>query len=831
MKYSLLIITIITFFISTAQQPERTISNAHTSAIKCLAISFDASKALTGGADNRAYCWDLNSGSKLRSLAAQDDVITDVAYNNDQTLFATSSQNKTVVIWDANTFKPRKILKGHLAAVAAIAFHPFRDEMLSVGADGNIKLWDAQGGRVTKDTFIIFQKNNFTSARAKYAKDASCIGINAGGSFNLYKTDGALIKSFPASLTAAFDICGDSKTAAYLTATNNIEIINSKTGTVLQNLTEDFSNVTSIRFAQSSSKLCLSRSNGKVEIYDLDGKQVIYNVTAHTTGVVDAELSEDGKVLVTAGNDLAVKKWNVESLDLGYVQLPSMAAKGDLSVNRPTLREDNNNGMLEAGENASLSVTLVNPQQKFLYDIYLRISSDKQLQGLVYPQMFFAGQFPGKGNKTFSIPLKMSNDLGSGSANLTITAESGGVEIASQNATIQTGSKNNAGVAVQLFRFFSPSGKAAIGEPITLQLTIENITGVTAENIEVVYSFPQGINAIDKARETIPKLAPGERVNIAMQFMAQKGFTGDKLSVRPEINGVGYSNVKEMNISSPINATIGTRDEFLAMTNGTSRTLNKGSQTATEDYGSGEPIEKTRYVALMIGINSYTGTWPVLNNAVNDAKGVALELQKNYNFSLVRAVYDKEATRAKIIDELEWCVDNLGEKDNLVIFYSGHGEFKESLNKGFWVPVDALTGSTSQLISNADLHTFLASIRTKHTLLISDACFSGDITRGRPNYGETDNDKFYKKAHSLMSRQAITSGGIEPVMDGGKDGHSIFTYYLIKALRENKAKFIDASHMYESIKVPIVNNSDQSPKLSQLKNTGDEGGEFIFYRP
>ena len=81
-----------------------------------------------------------------------------------------------------------------------------------------------------------------------------------------------------------------------------------------------------------------------------------------------------------------------------------------------------------------------------------------------------------------------------------------------------------------------------------------------------------------------------------------------------------------------------------------------------------------------------------------------------------------------------------------------------------------------------------------------------------------------------MSRHAITSGGIEPVMDGGKEGHSIFTYYLIKALRENKSKFIDATHLFDNIKVPIVNNSDQSPKYLPLKNTGDEGGEFIFYR-
>jgi len=80
----------------------------------------------------------------------------------------------------------------------------------------------------------------------------------------------------------------------------------------------------------------------------------------------------------------------------------------------------------------------------------------------------------------------------------------------------------------------------------------------------------------------------------------------------------------------------------------------------------------------------------------------------------------------------------------------------------------------------------------------------------------------------LKSCQAISSGGIEPVMNGGKDGHSVFAYYFIKALNENNDNYLDASRLFERIKIPIVNNSDQSPKFQPVKNTGDEGGQFIF---
>ena len=71
----------------------------------------------------------------------------------------------------------------------------------------------------------------------------------------------------------------------------------------------------------------------------------------------------------------------------------------------------------------------------------------------------------------------------------------------------------------------------------------------------------------------------------------------------------------------------------------------------------------------------------------------------------------------------------------------------------------------------------------------------------------------------LKSRQAITSGGIEPVMDGGKDGHSVFAYYLLKALNTNNQTYMDAAELFTKIKVAIVNNSDQTPNLQPIKNT------------
>lgn len=251
--------------------------------------------------------------------------------------------------------------------------------------------------------------------------------------------------------------------------------------------------------------------------------------------------------------------------------------------------------------------------------------------------------------------------------------------------------------------------------------------------------------------------------------------------------------------------------------------LNLGSETGELTIGN--------YYALIIGIDNYSGAWRSLQNAVNDAKEVENTLKANYKFDVFKSLYNEEATRVNIIKELEWLVTNVKEEDNVLIYYSGHGEFNQALNKGYWVPVDATEASTSHYISNSDIQTYLGGIRSKHTLLISDACFSGDIFRGQTmEIPFEESDRYYRSVHSKASRKAITSGGVEPVMDGGRDGHSVFAYYLLKSLKENNREFFDASQLYENLKIPVVNNSSQSPAFNPIKNTGDEGGQFIFFK-
>jgi cupin superfamily acireductone dioxygenase involved in methionine salvage len=247
-----------------------------------------------------------------------------------------------------------------------------------------------------------------------------------------------------------------------------------------------------------------------------------------------------------------------------------------------------------------------------------------------------------------------------------------------------------------------------------------------------------------------------------------------------------------------------------------------------------EVISVGKYIALVIGINSYGGYWRSLKNAMNDAEGVADILREQYQFDEVITLLDEEATRRNIIQKFEWLSENTSRDDNVLIFYAGHGQFNKGLNKGYWVPVDAQTNSVADYISNNDVKTFIGGIPSKHTLLITDACFSGDIFRGSKTesikFDPNNMEKYYKEVYRKQSRLALTSGGVEEVSDAGKDDHSVFTYYFLKALEENDRKYFDANQLFNEFRIAVTNNSEQTPMLQVIRDTNDEGGQFIFIK-
>lgn len=247
---------------------------------------------------------------------------------------------------------------------------------------------------------------------------------------------------------------------------------------------------------------------------------------------------------------------------------------------------------------------------------------------------------------------------------------------------------------------------------------------------------------------------------------------------------------------------------------------------------SGETVMGENWL-FVIGINDYE-KWPKLETAVNDAKSLKNVLLDRYSFyeDNIVELYDDKANRDNIIEKMRYLAKNVGQDDSLVIFFAGHGHIDSITKEGSWIPVNSDMENSAAWVSNHDIKKYLSidAINAKHILLISDSCFSGDFFRGNREKLPDVTSAVIKKAYTLTSRQAITSGGLEPVSDAGFGNNSVFSHFLIKTLKENTNPFLIPSELFTDIKAGVAENAEQFPQFGSLNGTGgQQGGELVFF--
>lgn len=231
------------------------------------------------------------------------------------------------------------------------------------------------------------------------------------------------------------------------------------------------------------------------------------------------------------------------------------------------------------------------------------------------------------------------------------------------------------------------------------------------------------------------------------------------------------------------------------------------------------------YYALIIAIQDYEDDIYDLNYPVSDALELRNILLENYSFDEKRIITLLNPKRSEIIKAFTSLKNNLSKEDNLLVFYAGHGNWDELAEQGYWLPADAKPNDLSEVITNTEITAYLKSIKSKHTLLISDACFSGSIFKTRDAFiAESFDINYYQ---SRNARKAITSGALTPVPD-----KSIFIHYLLKSLRDNNKKYLTSEELFLSFREAVINNSplNQRPLFGNINDAGDEGGDFIFIR-
>jgi hypothetical protein len=241
--------------------------------------------------------------------------------------------------------------------------------------------------------------------------------------------------------------------------------------------------------------------------------------------------------------------------------------------------------------------------------------------------------------------------------------------------------------------------------------------------------------------------------------------------------------------------------------------------------------------ALIIGNKEYTH-WPNLDTPKNDAVKTAEVLSRKYGFKTKVLL---NATRYDILLALYESQKKLTEKENLLIYYAGHGHLDDK-GRGYWIPVDGEIDKKNNWISTLEITTMLDTILARHVLVVADTCYAGALTQSaliRLEGSTSDEDRYnrLKIIAEKRSRTILTSGDLKPVLDRGGGEHSIFAKAFLNILGENN-EILEGQRVYQEVSARVAYAAsavrtdlgpvEQVPRYAPIKHAGHEGGDFLF---
>jgi hypothetical protein len=240
------------------------------------------------------------------------------------------------------------------------------------------------------------------------------------------------------------------------------------------------------------------------------------------------------------------------------------------------------------------------------------------------------------------------------------------------------------------------------------------------------------------------------------------------------------------------------------------------------------------YHALIIANQNYQRVAD-LSTPRRDAEALKTVLTNQYNFAPERVYTLFDGTRAQMEAEIDRLTEKVGPNDSVLIYFAGHG-YQDLAHggTGYWIPVDGKNETEpdhrTSWVTGVVVSDYVRKLKARHVLLISDSCFAGTFAqRGTDTDGFAATAAFALQKAGRNSRRAITSGDLEPVSDGGADGHSIFAYHLLRALREQPGMYLTAEQLYKDVFQPVSSAAPQTPQYFVMADN-DRGGDFVFVR-
>lgn len=276
---------------------------AHAGGVHRVAFSPDSKLLATAGADKIVRIRKLD-GQPLVEFAGHTDEVLHVVFSSNGKLLATAGKDMTVRVWRTDWRPGMRSVKtfgfelngplvtalaGHTGAVSALGFSPDDKFLASAGADRNFRLWDATTWKLKSE--IPGSATNGEFAALAFSPDGKTIAL----AHNQDQMIGP---------------CGDLLQQQF----RNVLMVDVVTGKPKGPGNLGFAHgdwVTDLAWSSDGQTLLTTSRDMNVRLWNVAGNRIIRQFKAHEASIAAMALDPEEELVATAGDDRAARLWSV----------------------------------------------------------------------------------------------------------------------------------------------------------------------------------------------------------------------------------------------------------------------------------------------------------------------------------------------------------------------------------------------------------------------------------------------------------------------------------------------------------------------------------------
>ncbi|AFY40426.1 YD repeat protein [[Leptolyngbya] sp. PCC 7376] len=233
--------------------------------------------------------------------------INAVAYSPDESMVATGGADGNIRLWSAEGESIRT-LEDHEAPIYEMEFSPNGKFLLSGSEDFTARLWDPETGELLRT----FEDHDNSIYGVSFSPDSQIIATaSVDGTVNIYSVEGQLLQTLEIDLEN-YDVSFNADGSAIATASEDGILRFWDLEGELRNEVEAHENgISTVAFSPKGDLVATGSWDQTAKLWTIDGESVV-TLQGHTDEVNHLFFSDDGEFLVTTSYDNLAKVWSRE---------------------------------------------------------------------------------------------------------------------------------------------------------------------------------------------------------------------------------------------------------------------------------------------------------------------------------------------------------------------------------------------------------------------------------------------------------------------------------------------------------------------------------------